>query len=124
MLCLFSNQFAHNFLSFFMLFFMFISANTILIVFYSALTQMYIFIILHHIRGISARQFHKQFSIKVRKFAACVQHLPFMKETIQKDCSTKCKKNCFVSRMFVKMRTVFVYRTVSPHIKNRFAPRF
>ena len=72
---------------------MFISANTILLVFNSAWTQMYIFKILRHTHGMSARKFEKHFSIEVRKFAACVQHLPIYEETIQKDSSTKYKKN-------------------------------
>ena len=85
---------------------------------------MYIFKILRHTHGMSARKFDKHFSIKVRKFAACVQHLPIYEETIQKDSSTKYKKNCIVSRKFVNMRMICVYGTVSPHNKNRFTPRF
>ena len=85
---------------------------------------MYIFKILRHTHGMSARKFEKHFSIKVRKFAACVHHLPIYEETIQKDSSTKYKKNCFVSRKFVNMRMICVYGTVSPHNKNRFTPRF
>ena len=85
---------------------------------------MYIFKILRHTHGMSARKFDKHFSIKVRKYGACVQDLPIYEETMQKDSSTKYKKNGFVSGNFVNMKMICVYGTVSPHNKNRFTPRF
>ena len=124
MLCLFSNSLHTIFFRFSCCFMMFISANTILLVFYSGWTQMYIFKILRHTHDMPARKFEKHFSIKVRKFAACVQHSPIYEETIQKDSSTKYKKNCFVSGKFVNMRLISVCGTVSPHNKNHFTPRF
>ena len=77
---------------------------------------MYIFKILRHTHGMSARKFDKKISIKVRKYGACVQHLPIYE-----------KNN--TERLFYKIqKELFCFKEVCKHesgfcIWNRFAPQ-